>query len=340
MLLPCLQADVDLVSIMSRTGFLPSKPQQAGSTSLVTQGGSQVGQVTGGSRRLASDGSLLNQDTPKGGWQAVTVSSTSGIAAQGFRASPTPQEQIVHQRSSLADLSSGSDGATQQQLQPGSAMTQIHSQTVANEPTSNGSNGNAAAAAAQKERSQATANSSGASASASVAATTTVEGWVSNNLSSFVAEGGAASDLPAVSASEQTQQPAVTKPSDASTSTSAPGSQMQEVQQQQQQQQQQEERRHQQQWQQQQQQRQAQQIGGNVTQPARQSWGKVKQQGPTGAWQGRGQGPSGGSGGSWAQVDDQMENARRLLSPWRYVSCAFCSLCILFQRVNELAESE
>ena len=57
-----------------------------------------------------------------------------------------------------------------------------------------------------------------------------------------------------------------------------------------------------------------------VTREAGQLWGDVQQKGPAAAWRGRGQGPAGGSGGSWAQVDDNMEAARQLLSPWRWVA--------------------
>jgi len=71
-----LQADVDLVSIMARTGFLPSESQrQPGSASIVTQGGSQVGQVTAAARHSASDPALQNGDTPKGSWQAAPTAT-------------------------------------------------------------------------------------------------------------------------------------------------------------------------------------------------------------------------------------------------------------------------
>ena len=76
----CLQADVDLVSIMRRTGFLPSQAQQPGETSLVSQGGSQVGQVQAAGGWQASDGALHNEDTPKGGWQAETLSPPQAAA--------------------------------------------------------------------------------------------------------------------------------------------------------------------------------------------------------------------------------------------------------------------
>ena len=77
----CVQADVDLVSIMRRTGFLPSSSQQPGATSLVTQGGSQVGQIQGAGGRQASDGALQNMDTAKGGWQADALSPPQAVAA-------------------------------------------------------------------------------------------------------------------------------------------------------------------------------------------------------------------------------------------------------------------
>lgn len=77
----CIQADVDLVSIMRRTGFLPSESQQPGATSLVTQGASHVGQVQGAGARQASDGALQNEDTAKGGWQADALSPPQAAAA-------------------------------------------------------------------------------------------------------------------------------------------------------------------------------------------------------------------------------------------------------------------
>lgn len=76
-----VQADVDLVSIMRRTGFLPSESQQPGATSLVSQGGSQVGQVGGAGVHQASDGALQNKDTAKGGWQADALSPPQAAAA-------------------------------------------------------------------------------------------------------------------------------------------------------------------------------------------------------------------------------------------------------------------
>ena len=76
-----MQADVDLVSIMGRTGFLPCKSQQPRAASLVSQGGSQVGQVGPAGGQPASDGALQNTDTPKGGWQANSASSPKAAAA-------------------------------------------------------------------------------------------------------------------------------------------------------------------------------------------------------------------------------------------------------------------
>ena len=76
-----VQADVDLVSIMRRTGFLPSESQQPQAASLVTQGGSRVGQVQGAEGRQASDGALQNVDTAKGGWQADALSPPRAAAA-------------------------------------------------------------------------------------------------------------------------------------------------------------------------------------------------------------------------------------------------------------------
>lgn len=76
-----LQADVDLVSIMRRTGFLPAHSQQPGDMSLVSQGGSQVGQVRGAGTQQAADGALRNEDTPKGGWQAESLTPAQATAA-------------------------------------------------------------------------------------------------------------------------------------------------------------------------------------------------------------------------------------------------------------------
>ena len=65
---------------MARTGFLPSNAQrQKGSANVISQGGSQVGQVTPGTTPPASSAALQNQDTPKGGWQAAPTSSTAGM---------------------------------------------------------------------------------------------------------------------------------------------------------------------------------------------------------------------------------------------------------------------
>lgn len=66
---------------MGRTGFLPPQTQQPGATSLVSQGGSQVGQVGLAGGRPASEGAGQNTDTPKGGWQAQSASSPKAAAA-------------------------------------------------------------------------------------------------------------------------------------------------------------------------------------------------------------------------------------------------------------------
>lgn len=189
-------------------------------------------------------------------------------------------------------------------------------------------------------------NGNGATASAaSTSATDTVEHWVSDNLSSFLADPNADPDLPAFpeTAGSQAQRAALERqgaPADTrragtngssavpATNSKRPSSQQQQqlhkVQQLQQPQQQQQS--DQQLWQQQQQER----TGANgASKGARQSWGSVKQKGPSGAWQGRGQGPAGGTGGSWATVDPNMENARRLLSPWRSALHFCCVLYIL-----------
>jgi len=65
---------------MARTGFLPSDAHhQKGSANVISQGGSQVGQVTAGTTPPASSAALQNEDTPKGGWQATPTFSTAGM---------------------------------------------------------------------------------------------------------------------------------------------------------------------------------------------------------------------------------------------------------------------
>jgi len=231
-------------------------------------------------------------------------------------------------------------GASGRQTNP-----QLQKQTVTNESSSNKTN-NVSANGSQSAAPQAASNGNGVAAVASTSATETVEGWVSDNLSNFLADPNSGPDLPGFStqkAPSQAQRAAfqsqkVTGPTqkagsnglgtppprtDSAPSPSTQQQQLvQEVQQLQQQQQSQ-----QQQWQQQQEQ----QTGGNgMSKAAQQSWGSVKQKGPAGAWRGRGQGPAGGSGGSWATVDDNMENARRLLSPWRF-ALFFFLLYLLYQ---------
>ena len=238
---------------------------------------------------------------------------------------------------------------------PGRQTTsQWPKQTVTNESLSNKTN-NVGANGSRSAAPQATANGNGAAAVASTSATDTVEGWVSDNLSNFLADPDSGPDLPGLStqkAPSQAQRAAfqsqkVTGPTQKAGSNglgtppprtdSAPSPSTQQQQQQQQQQQvvqevqqlQQQQQSQQQQWQQQQQE---QQSGGNGTsKAAQQSWGSVKQKGPAGAWQGRGQGPA---GGSWATVDDNMENARRLLSPWSFA--LFFFLLYLFYHVPVL----
>ena len=233
---------------------------------------------------------------------------------------------------------------------------QLQSQTVTNESSSNKTN-NVSASGSQSVASQATANGNGAAAGASTSATDTVEGWVSDNLSNFLADPDTGPDLPGLPtqkapsqgqrAAFQSQQATgptqkagsngLGTPPPRTNSASAPSTQQQQQQQQQQVVQEVQQLQQQQQsQQQQQQQQQEQQTGGNGTsKAAQQSWGRVKQKGPAGAWQGRGQGPAGGSGGSWATVDDNMENARRLLSPWRFVLLFF--LLYLFYQVPMLS---
>ena len=236
---------------------------------------------------------------------------------------------------------------------PGRQTTsQWPKQTVTNESLSNKTN-NVGANGSRSAAPQATANGNGAAAAASTSATDTVEGWVSDNLSNFLADPDSGPDLPGLSTQKAPSQPQraafqsqkVAGPTQKAGSNglgtppprtdSAPSPSTQQQQQQQQQQQvvqevqqlQQQQQSQQQQWQQQQEQ----QTGGNGTsKAAQQSWGSVKQKGPAGAWQGRGQGPAGGSGGSWATVDDNMENARRLLSPWRF-ALFFFLLYLLYQ---------
>ena len=71
---------MDLVSIMKRTGFLPSDPLQPGATTLVSQGGSQIGQVRGAEGGSASNGALQKKDTTKGGRQDTASSSRAATA--------------------------------------------------------------------------------------------------------------------------------------------------------------------------------------------------------------------------------------------------------------------
>jgi len=187
----------------------------------------------------------------------------------------------------------------------GRQTTQLQKQTVTNKSLSNKTN-NASANSSQSAASRATTNGNGAAALASTSATDTVEGWVSDNLSTFLADPDSGPHLPGLStqkapsraqraAFESQTVPATQKagsnglraPAPRTDSAPSPSTQQQQ----------------------------------------QQSWGSVKQKGPAGAWQGRGQGPAGGSGGSWATVDDNMENARRLLSPWRF---AFFFLLYLF----------
>ncbi|DBB07863.1 TPA: hypothetical protein ACH3X3_009263 [Trebouxia sp. C0006] len=322
-----LEADVDLVSIMARTGFLPSDAHhQKGSANVISQWGSQVGQVNPGTTPPASSAALQNEDTSRGGWQATPTSSTAGTAAS-------------RQRKALSSSSNGSssgNGSSLGQVSGRQSTLQLPKQTVTNESSSNKIN-IVKANGSQSAASQATANGNDAAAAASTSSTDTVEGWVSDNLSNFLADPDSGPDLPGLSTQKAPSQPQraafqsqkVAGPTQKAGSNglgtppprtdSAPSPSTQQQQQQQQvvqevQQLQQQQQSQQQQWQQQQEQ----QTGGNGTsKAAQQSWGSVKQKGPAGAWQGQGQGPSGGSGGSWATVDDNMENARWLLSPWR-----------------------
>ena len=175
--------------------------------------------------------------------------------------------------------------AQQPAQQPESSAAQAQQPASANESANVKSNGTLAAPAQLKSH-PAASNGTGASDSA----TATVEGWVSENLPAFVTDPDSGPDVPMASRA----------------SLSAAAVPQQQVAQQQQQQQQ--------------LQQPATGLGTNgVNVEARQAWASVRQEGAAGAWQGSGQGPSGGSGGSWTHVDDQMEDARRFLSPWRFV---------------------
>ena len=178
------------------------------------------------------------------------------------------------------------------QSQPITAYAQ--QQTPGNEPAKTTSNENAPGFAQRKA--QSSSNSNGANGDASTSATATVEGWVSHNLTAFLSDPASGPDLPM---------------SQIASTSGAPAAQQQSAQQQQQQQQK----------------RQSTAMRGanSVTVEASQSWGSVKQKGPAGAWQGSGQGQNGGSGGSWTHVDDQMEDARRFLSPWRWLILPACT---------------
>ena len=173
--------------------------------------------------------------------------------------------------------------AKRQAQRPESSATQARQTASPNEPTTIKSNGTLAASV-QSEPQSATGNGNGGGKSA----TATVEGSVSENLTTFVTDLDSGPDLPMA-------------PKASMSNAAAP--QQRTAQQQQQQTQQ-----------------PAAGLGTNgVNVEARQAWASARQQGPAGAWQGSGQGPSGGSGGSWTHVDDQMEDARRFLSPWRSV---------------------
>ena len=202
----------------------------------------------------------------------------------------TAASQQIDQRQASSNGSGPLPQSTMQQQQQSwqSQPTTAYAQqrTPGNEPAITTSNGNARAFAQRKA--QSSSNSNGANGNANTSATATVEGWVSDNLTAFLSDPASSPDLPM---------------SPTASTSGTPAAQQQSVQQQQQQQQK------------------RQSIAGRgangVTVEARQSWGSVKQEGPAGAWQGSGQGQNGGSGGSWAHVDDQMEDARRFLSPWR-----------------------
>lgn len=206
-----------------------------------------------------------------------------------LRGSPSLQVSAgaaAGQQTDTRQASSNGTGslAAQQQHPRQSQPTTAQQQTPKNEPASSRANGSAPAHAQCKAQSRSSGNGNGASGNAGSSATATVEGWVSDNLTAFLSDPASGPDL--------------SMSSTASTS-GAPAVQQQNTQQQQQQQR-------------------VEGRGANgVTVEARQSWGSVKQEGPAGTWQGSGQGRNGGSGGSWAHVDDRMEEARRFLSPWR-----------------------
>lgn len=240
----------------------------------------------------------------------------------------------------VAVHSGSSNGTTSAQSPSLQTAAPSHAPTPVNSPASTGSNGSEQQSAAPQTRT----NGNGATASAvSTSATDTVEHWVNDNLSSFLADPNPRPDLPTPpeATGSQAQRAALERqgaPADTrragpngfsaipATNSKRPSSQQQQPHEVQQLQQQQQRQSDQQLWQQQQQE----QTGANgMSKGARQSWGSVKQKGPRGAWQGRGQGPAGGTGGSWATVDPNMENARRLLSPWRSALHFCCMLYIL-----------
>lgn len=202
-----------------------------------------------------------------------------------LRGSPCPQVGAgAGQQTDKRQASSngtGSLAAVQQQ----SRSTTTQQQSPRNEPASSRANGSAPAPDYAQHKAQSRSSGNGARGNAGSSATSTVEGWVSDNLTAFLSDPASGPDLPMSSTASTSGAPAV---------------QQRNAQQQQQQQQPVAGRR-----------------ANGVTVEARQSWGSVKQEGPAGAWQGSGQGRDGGSGGSWAHVDDRMEEARRFLSPWR-----------------------
>lgn len=236
-------------------------------------------------------------------WATVLNSLLRG--SPSLQVSAAAGQQTVKRQAS--SNGTGSFSAVQQQSRQ-SQPTTVQQQIPRNEPASSRANGSAPAYAQRQAQSR--SNGNGASGNASSSATATVEGWVSENLTAFLSDPASGPDLPMSSSTSNSGAPAV---------------QQQNAQQQQQQQQPQ-----QQQQQSQQQLQQQQSVTGRgangVTVEARQAWGSVKQEGPAGAWQGSGQGRNGGSGGSWAHVDDRMEDARRFLSPWRCIILSVSSL--------------
>ena len=78
-----LQADVDLVSIMARTGFLPEQPASPGASGLVSQGSQEAAMVTSPSQSAGQPSAANGNGQP-----ARTASSGNGSSMGRERQRP------------------------------------------------------------------------------------------------------------------------------------------------------------------------------------------------------------------------------------------------------------